>query len=262
SYTGFMEEAEEERRAMIEDLRQDLDDFARESAGLSSLFSDDTYIERISESNEVEDLINIIESSLSSLSANIEDVLQEYDQFVDDMNAKPVEDLILQIQTYNAHSPFLQISYENSYTEEEVRDSVIEFVNDYLCPVEDLESSRDSIKYKDYFEFNELLSFNDFDGNTVKLSVVGQLDPRNDDTDSIWIQLHKNENRISYGEIELYYGYMNFDEDGGASDGSTETIDYRLEKVINDLKEIVQENRELINEISDDLMKIRAILAI
>ncbi|MED4225404.1 PIN domain-containing protein [Neobacillus cucumis] len=261
-YQSLMEEAEEERRARIEDLRQELDDFARESGGLTSLSSDDAYIERISESTEVEDLISIIESLLSSLSAEIEDVMHEYDQFVNDLNEKPVDHLIAEIQAYNVNSPFLQISYENSFTEEEVRDSVLEFVNDYLFSVEALESSLESIEYKDYFEFNELLTFNDLDDNTVKLVVVGQLNPRNDDTDSIWIQLHKNEDRISYGEIEVHYGYMNFDEDGGASDGSAETIDYRLEKVINDLKEIVQENRDLINEISDDLIKMRAILSI
>lgn len=261
-YQSLMEGAEEERRAMIEVLRQELHDMERESAGLASLSSDQIYIERISESAEMEEFISITESLLSSLSVDIEENLEEYDQFVKDMNEKPVAELIVKIQTYNVNSPFLQISYENSFTEKEVRDSVLEFVNDYLCPVESLESSLDSIKYKDYFEISELLTFNDLDDNTVKLTVVGQLDPRNDDTDSIWIQLHKNEDRLSYGEVKVYYGYMNFDEDGGASDGATEKIDYRLEKVINDLGKIVEENRCLINEISNDLIKIRAILSI
>lgn len=262
-YQSLIEEAEEERWAMIEDLRQDIEDMTRESVGLTSLSSDDSYIERIREDTDVEELISIIESLLSSLSAQIEDVIQEYDQFVTDMNAKPVADLKVQIKAYNANSPLLQISYEDGFTEEEVRDSVIEFVNDNLCTLEALESSLESINYKDYFDINdELLSFIDLDENTVKLSVVGQLDPRADDTDSIWIQLQKNEERISNGEIEVYYGYMEFDDDGGAADGSAESIDYRFEEVINDLEAIVQENRDLINKISSDLNKIRVVLSI
>jgi rubrerythrin len=261
-YQSLIEEAEEERRAMIDDLRQDLRDIERESAGLTSLSSDETYIERISESNEVEELISTTDSLLSSLRAEIETVLEDYEQFVDDMNAKPVADLITNIQAYNAHSPFLQISYEYSFTEEEVRDGVLEFVNDYLCPVEALESSLDSIRYKDYFELNQLLTFNDLDDNTVVLSVEGQLEPRNDDSDSIFIELRKNQYLISHGEIEVSYGYINFDEDGGASDGLAESIDYRLEKVINDLKDVVQETKASINKISTDLVKMRAILSI
>ncbi|MCU6603924.1 PIN domain-containing protein [Peribacillus frigoritolerans] len=261
-YQSLMEEAEEEKRAMIDSSHQDILNMERESVGLTLLSSDDTYYERISESTEIEGLIGTNETLLSSLYAEIEDVIEEYNQFDNDTNAKPVTDLIAKIQAYNVGSPFLQISYENSFTEEDVRDAVLEFVNDYLCPVEALESTRDSIKYKDYFEFNELLSFTDLKDNTVTLSVKGQLDPRNDDTDSIRIELHKNEDRISSGVIEVYYGYMNFDEDGGASDGSTESIDYRLEKVINDLTEIVQEYSDSINKIRDNLIKVRAILTI
>lgn len=261
-YQSLMEEAKEERRTMIDASHQELYDMERESVGLTSLSSDDTYIERISENTEVEELINTIESLLSSLGAEIEDAIEEYYQFDYDTKSKPIANLITKIQTYNVHSPFLQINYKNSFTEEKVRESVLEFVNDYICPVEALESSRDSINYKDHFELNELLSFNDLENNTVRLSVEGQLNPRNDDTDSIWIELHKNKERISYGEIEVYYGYINFDEDGGAADGSEESIDYRLENVINDLTEVIQENRKSIKEIRDDIMKMRAILAI
>ncbi|MGX5623666.1 PIN domain-containing protein [Bacillus cereus] len=261
-YQSLVEEAEEERREMIDEAHQALLDMARESAGLTSLSSDQAYIEKISESSEVEGLINSNESLLSSLYADIEEVIEEYEKFISDIKAKPVAELITQIQAYNLHSPFLKINYETSFTEEEVIGSILEFVDDNLCPLESLESSQESIKYEDYFELHELLTFNDLANNTIKLEVVGQLDPRNDDSDSIWITLHKNEDRISYGEIEVYYGYMNFNEDGGASDGALENIDYCLEKVVDDLKGVVQEYINQINEISNGLIKIRGILSI
>ncbi|WP_238322839.1 hypothetical protein [Gorillibacterium massiliense] len=90
----------------------------------------------------------------------------------------------------------------------------------------------------------------------------GQLDPRDDDSDSVWIELHKNEERISCGEIEVYYGFINFDEDGGAADSSEELISYRLKKVICNLTEVVQENRDSVNQMRNDLKTLRGILSI
>ncbi|WP_435924450.1 PIN domain-containing protein [Paenibacillus sp. DYY-L-2] len=261
-YQQLIEEEEEERRQMVEDSRRDLNKMERESVGLSSLSSDDAYIEGISESTEVEELTNTIDSLLSSLGAEIEDAIDEYYQFETDSNAKPIADLVAKIQIYNVNSPFLQINHDISFTEEEVRDAVMEFVNEHLFSLEDLEITRDSIKYKDYFAVDELLSFIDLEGNTVKLFVEGQLDPRDDDSDSLWVVLHKNAEKISEGEIEVYYGYINFDEDGGAADGSEESKTYRLEKVIRDLSEVVQKNRDSVNKMRDDIKTMRGLLAI
>ena len=261
-YQSLMEEAEEERIAMIDDLRQELREMEREASGLTSLSSEETYIDEISDSDQVQELISTYDSLLSSLNIEIENVIVEYYQFVDDMKAKSLADLIARIKTYNVQSPFLQVSYENNFTEEDVRESILAFVNDHLCSIETLESSFDSIDYIDYFELNELLSFTDLDYKTVTLSAVGHLDPRDADKDSIWIELHKNDDRISYGEIEVNYGYMNFDEDGGASDGSADSIDYHFKKVIKDLNIVVNENIKSINEMSSDLMKMRVILSI
>jgi hypothetical protein len=261
-YQQLMEEAEEERRAMIDSARDEWHAMERESAGLSSLSSDDAYIERIAESNEVEVLISTIESSISSLDAEIENTFDEYSQFESDLSAKPIEDLIERILAYNTQSPFLQISYKSTFSEEEVRDAVLEFVNDHLFRFEELGSFLDSIKSKDYFEINELVSFRDLDDNIIRLSVIGQLDPRDDDTDSLWVELYKNGERISYGEIEIYYGYINFDEDGGAADGSDESISYRLGRVIDDIEKVVEERKDSVSLMKDDLNKLRTILDI
>lgn len=261
-YQQLMEEAEEERRAMIDSARVEWHAMERESAGLSSLSSDDTYFETINESNEVEALISTIESSLSALKAEIEDSFDEYSQFESDLSAKPIADLIARIVAYNTQSPFLQISYEVNFSEEEVREAVLEFVNDNLLSIEDLESFLDSIKSKDCFEIDELLSFRDLDDNIIRLSVDGQLDPRDDDTDSLWVELHKNQERISYGEVEVYYGFINFDEDGGAADGSDESITYHLENVIGNIEGVVQGSKDSVSQMKDDLNKLRTILNI
>ncbi|WP_342550000.1 PIN domain-containing protein [Paenibacillus sp. FSL P2-0089] len=259
-YQQLMEEAEEERREMIDSARHEWHAMERESVGLSSLSSDDAYIERICESDEVEALVSTIESSISSLDAEIESAIEEYSQFEYDLSTISIENLIESILAYNTQSPFLQIIYKRTFSEEEVRDSVLEFVKDHLFLVEDLNSFLASIKSKDYFEIDELVSFRDLDDNIIRLSVDGQLDPRDDDTDSLWVELYKNEERISYGEIEVYYGFINFDEDGGAADGSDESFTYRLERVIDDMADAVQESAESVVQMKGNLNKLRAVL--
>lgn len=258
----LIEEAEDERRAMIDAMHDDWTERERESAGLSALSSEDVYIERIGESDEVGALLNTIESLMSSLEALIEDAFDEYSQLEDDLNAEPIANLRARIQAYNTNSPFLQISYESGFSDDEVREAVLEFVTDNLLSVYDLESLRDGIKYKDYFEVGELVSFTDLSDNIISLSVDGQLDPRDEDADSIWVEMYINDDRVTFGEIEVNYGGIHYDEDGGAADGSVETIDYKLDKVTDRLVSIIQSNINSVNQKKVNLGKLRTVLNI
>lgn len=257
-YEQLIEEEKEQKREMINYWNE----LERESAGLSSLSSDDIFIENISESDEVQDLISTINSLVTSLSRDTETAIEEYYQFEEDNNTTPIATLISNIQSYNINSPFLQIDYDSNFSEEEIRYTILEFVNSHLCSKEDLESSFDSIESKDYFEIGDLLNFTDSNGNAIRLSIEGQLDPRDDDSDSLWIELYKNAQRVSQGEIEVYYGFSNTNEDGQAGDGAEDSLDYRFEKIVSHLTEIIQESRKDISKKIDNLKQLRGILAI
>jgi hypothetical protein len=261
-YQQLIAEAQEEEQARIDAARDDWYEMDRESAGLSPLSSEDSYIERISESDEVKALINASESSTSSLEVLIEDTFDEYSQFEDDLNAEPIANLIARIQAYNSQSPFLQINYEISFTEEDVREAVLEFVNDNLFSLDNLESVRDSIKNKDNFGIGELVRFTDLRDNNIRLSVEGQLDPGDDDTDSLWVALYISEDRVAYGEIEIYYGGIQYDEDSGDAEGSEEMINYHLEKVTDELVRVVQRNIDSVDQMKVNLSKLRTVLNI
>ncbi|GMK39085.1 hypothetical protein PCCS19_21390 [Paenibacillus sp. CCS19] len=258
----LIEEAEDERREMIDAAREHWYDMERESAGLSSLSSADAYFESIGESDEVQALINAIDSSISSLEVLIEDALDEYSQFEDDLNAEPIANLRARIQAYNTNSPFLQISYESGFSDDEVREAVLEFVDDNLLSVDDIESLRDSIDKKDHFELGILVKFNDLRENTISLSVEGELDPRNDDSDHLWVELYINDARDAYGEVEVYYGGVRYDEDSESPDGTVESIDYNLEKVTDRLVNIIQRNIDSVDHKKVNLGKLRTVLNI
>ena len=186
-YEQLIEEEKEQKREMIKNSYDYWNESERESADLSSLSSDDIFIENISESDVVQDLISTIDSLVTSLSRDTETAIEEYYQFQEDNNTIPIATLISNIQSYNINSPFLQIDYDSNFSEEEIRYTILEFVNSHLCSKEDLESSFDSIESKDYFEIGDLLNFTDSNGNAIRLSIEGQLDPRDDDSDSLWI---------------------------------------------------------------------------
>lgn len=54
---------------------------------------------------------------------------------------------------------------------------------------------------------------------------------------------------LARGYVKLTVGYLNFDEDGGASDGIEDSIDYEVDDVLNALKDLISDlNEELVND--------------
>lgn len=261
-YQSLLEQVEEENKAMIDNWHQEQLNVERELSGLSSLSSDDYFIEKISESDKVRELITETNDSLSSLELEIESVLEEYRVFVDVLNEKPANHLVPKIQTYNNQSPFLQIVYESGFNEDEVRDNVLEFVHENLCSLKNLEDSLDSIICNDFFDIDDLLKFMDLEGNTYVLSAEGHLQPRDGEEDSIFIVLRKNGENISYGGIKVTYGYINFNDDGNVSDGLAQSITYEIGHVSKAFTDVVNNTKECIKKIRGDLAVLRNILGI
>ena len=59
--------------------------------------------------------------------------------------------------------------------------------------------------------------------------------------------LKKEENILAKGEIEVYYGYLNFNEDGNAADGCSEEITIKFDYIIARLEELEEEYQEKLN---------------
>ncbi|MEB2301597.1 PIN domain-containing protein [Lysinibacillus xylanilyticus] len=259
-YQLLVDQENELREDTYKGYLQDILNMRRESVGLMPLLSGETYIEHISENAEVTELLERI-IFFSELENDIENVLDKYEQLIDDLDKEPFQKIISSIIAYNSYAPFLHIDYKSYYTEDKVRENIIDFINSNLCPLEALDETLNSVMKKDYFEVNNrLLSFKDLNGNKFELWVQGELDPRDNDFDTLFIYLEKNGDSISTGEIEVYYGFINENEDGGAADSSEQQITYRLEDVIDALDNTIQGNFKLVQKYSDYLDALRNIL--
>lgn len=74
-----------------------------------------------------------------------------------------------------------------------------------------------------------------------------KLSPSSNSTDTVSLFLKKEENILAKGEIEVYYGYLNFNEDGNAADGCSEEITIKFDYIIARLEELEEEYQEKLN---------------
>lgn len=92
---------------------------------------------------------------------------------------------------------------------------------------------------KDYFKIDQenIFSFEDFEHNIYQLVCNGELDPREDDSDIVDLTIYKNEEIYKQGSISVYYGWLQFDEEGHP-DGALQKIDVELSDIKEALFEI------------------------
>ena len=53
-----------------------------------------------------------------------------------------------------------------------------------------------------------------------------------------------DEEKLAIGYVKLIVGYLNFDEDGGASDGIEDSIDYEIDDVLEALENLISDLKE------------------
>ena len=62
--------------------------------------------------------------------------------------------------------------------------------------------------------------------------------------EQIEVSLLLDEEKLAIGYVKLIVGYLNFDEDGGASDGIEDSIDYEVDDVLEALENLISDLKE------------------
>ena len=73
------------------------------------------------------------------------------------------------------------------------------------------------------------------------------------------IDLFTENERIARGNIEITYGFVKFDDDGGVADACDEDIDYQADRIIASIIEIVDELEEFVGNEKEIVEEIRNI---
>ena len=80
------------------------------------------------------------------------------------------------------------------------------------------------------------------------------ISPTEGSEETIDIGLCNSKNEVIRGYIKLIVGYLNFDEDGGASDGKSDEIIYEYKDILNALDEFIL-NKIVLLKMKSKLLK-------
>lgn len=123
---------------------------------------------------------------------------------------------------------------------------------------EDYADFGEQIKAEDYFSINNtLFTFSNGFKNEYKLVSVGYISPGNGDEDTISINLYKGDKLIEEGCINIYYGFIEYDDDGNVGDGAEEDIAVNINKLLSQLIDIKE---DIIKELNIRTTKFQSLI--
>lgn len=243
----FEKELEEEQAAEEAMYYSEHEDMLRESYGLSSLTSFDDWLrDKVSESHEVEKLLDLFES-INKIYSELEELYYFYwDDFSTMINSYDNNEDLRDIDNNVIISKFNKLLLCNKekfycYSIEDI----IEWISlqeDEIC------FEFDKLNLEDYISLDESSSIMDSKKRELILSWENvELYPENGEAHMVYCYLKELKNKviISEGRVEINYGYVEEDDYGQAGDGCEATIDIHINSVIESIENIQQELEKL-----------------
>ena len=240
-----------EEKIQLYELEMDIEDSNRESVGLSRLGSFEyEFSEKFSESEFSTGISNCF-SKINSSYSSCEDLFVFYDGFFDSVEALDGNYVLEKMQKFcssicgNSISDFCKF-YHWIEDKKNLFDVSLDFLPD------------------SYGFDNNYTIITRTDSIKLILSIDGleYLSPESDGTDYLEINILQKDNLrpLAKGTIEIYYGYIKFDENGNVGNGAEESIEYCCDEIMDILICIAQEwetfiekEIELMEEIKDEL---------
>jgi hypothetical protein len=205
----------------------DIDAESREMAGLPSLSGFQDYMEEyVAEHDETRLIVEVFESINKEI-RKIEEMYTAYDRLLSAVDFDAVEPAKLEQ---------LQERLNGVLSSENLK-------NNILFLMEETE--------EEYLDLPDCLYVGaDVDIPTPKHNVLClhwsdfELDPESGETHTVYLQLKRDAEIIAESYIEITYGYMNFNEDGNATDGCESDIKVNLNSIIEALNNLHEEYQD------------------
>lgn len=239
-----LEQEEEQERSIWE---SDCQDMIRESAGLSSLGEFESKLEDdLVDSNFQIDLVNIFERINKCYS-----LLEEFYTFYDDELSSYVGST--NISEANGILEVFKRVFEGIDAYEIEGDKISDFV-EILQWIEEQKFAMRDIPYEkclpDHIEYGNKIEILDYKHREYYFELEELwLAPDDGSSDQINMIVKKKDGEVcAKGYISVTYGFIEFDDDGGAADGCEEDISYFDQQVTTFLEQIAFEWEEFIEE--------------
>lgn len=223
-----------------ENMYREIEDAEREDLGFLPLSQYADWLEdNLNESSMAQRLFKLFER-YNNISSCYEELASEYDEMITkikDLVKEEVKEKIIA-----AFSSMNSISID--FSEKENRKLMDKIVK-WLDRKYEVTSDRMERSLPDYIEYGESISILGANDKNYILSFDElQGIPEAGSEEYIELSLLTDDGILAKGYVKLTVGYLNFDEDGGASDGIEDSIDYEVDDILGALRNLLSDLEE------------------
>lgn len=232
-----------EKQSVV-NYEQEIQDMDRVQLGFTPLGSYESYLEEALPDSELSNEIIERFEKINQLHCKFEDHSIIYDSLLEELDNSDPRYIIKSI-----YPKLLGISDIPHITDiESIEDREIEEIKNWInskCEIASKISEDDTLP--DTLNFGDSIIIKGVDNSELSFTIdkieISQTEGSEEIID-IYLCNSKGE-RIS-GYIKLIVGYLNFDEDGGASDGIEEDIEYEFDEILKEIDSYISEQDSIV----------------
>lgn len=232
-----------EKQSVV-NYEQEIQDMDRVQLGFTPLGSYESYLEEALPDSELSNEIIERFEKINQLHCKFEDHSIIYDSLLEELDNSDPRYIIKSI-----YPKLLGISDIPHITDiESIEDREIEEIKNWInskCEIASKISEDDTLP--DTLNFGESIIIKGVDNSELSFTIDEiEISPTEGSEEIIDIYLCNSKGERISGYIKLIVGYLNFDEDGGASDGIEEDIEYEFNEILKEIDSYISEQDSIV----------------
>ena len=232
-----------EKQSVV-NYEQEIQDMDRVQLGFTPLGSYESYLEEALPDSELSNEIIERFEKINQLHCKFEDHSIIYDSLLEELDNSDPRYIIKSI-----YPKLLGISDIPHITDiESIEDREIEEIKNWInskCEIASKISEDDTLP--DTLNFGESIIIKGVHNSELSFTIDEiEISPTEGSEEIIDIYLCNSKGERISGYIKLIVGYLNFDEDGGASDGIEEDIEYEFDEILKEIDSYISEQDSIV----------------
>lgn len=232
-----------EKQSVV-NYEQEIQDMDREQLGFTPLGSYESYLEEALPDSELSNEMIERFETINRLHHKFEDYSIIYDSLLEELDNSDPRNIIKSI-----YAKLLGISDIPHITNiENIEEREIEEIKNWINSKYEIASKiSEDDTLPDTLNYGERIVIKGVDNSELSFTIDEiEISPAEGSEEIIDIYLCNSKGERISGYIKLIVGYLNFDEDGGASDGINDDIEYEFDKVLKEIDSYISEQDSIV----------------
>ena len=232
-----------EKQSVV-NYEQEIQDMDREQLGFTPLGSYESYLEEALPDSELSNEMIERFETINRLYHKFEDYSIIYDSLLEELDNSDPRNIIKSI-----YAKLLGISDIPHITNiENIEEREIEEIKNWINSKYEIASKiSEDDTLPDTLNYGERIVIKGVDNSELSFTIDEiEISPAEGSEEIIDIYLCNSKGERISGYIKLIVGYLNFDEDGGASDGINDDIEYEFDKVLKEIDSYISEQDSIV----------------